>query len=146
MANDVQIDARSPRFGAAITLALAVTALVLGGMAGAIVLLGIALLFLPGAITGPQATVQAWLFRTLVKPRLKSAVTTESSLPPRFAQQLGLGMSLAGAILGFAGQSWGVTVFAALIVFASFLNSVLNFCLGCQIYLAFKRMTTPKAA
>ena len=144
---DIQIDPRGYRFGAAVTAVGAGVALVLGGgMAGTIALTVLVALFLPGATIGPQATLQAFLFRALIRPRIGKPAETESFRPPRFAQQMGFAMAIAGAALGFAGIGWGVVVFAALILGASFLNSVFGFCLGCEIYLLLKRMTGARVA
>lgn len=146
--SDIQIDPRGYRFGAAITLIVSALALILGPVLPGLVVMGLlVVLFLPGATVGPQATVQAWLFKALVRPRLGAPAQTESFRPPRFAQQMGLAMSAAALILGVAGVEWGFVVFAALIVAASFLNAVLGFCLGCEIYLLLKRLTSkPQAA
>ncbi|GIG54996.1 DUF4395 domain-containing protein [Demequina activiva] len=137
---DLQIDPRGYRFGAGVTLVLALLALVLGATtAGFAVMALLALLFLPGATVGPQATVQAALFKRLVRPRIGAPSETESFRPPRFAQQMGLAMSTAALVLGLLGLAWGFWLFAALVTVASFLNAVFEFCLGCEIYLLLKR-------
>lgn len=143
---DVQIDPRGYRFGAAITLALALLALVLGATAAGLVTMAIlTLMFLPGATIGPQATVQAALFKRLVRPRIGPPAETESFRPPRFAQQMGLAMATAALVLGALGLDWGFWVFAALVTVASFLNAVFGFCLGCEIYLLLKRASARAA-
>ncbi len=143
---DVQIDPRGYRFGAAITLAVSVVALVLGAGAGGVITMGVlALLFLPGATVGPQATVQAWIFKKLIRPRLDAPKETESFRPPRFAQQMGLGFSILAVVFGALSLPVLFYVFTGFVVVASFLNSVLGFCLGCEIYLLLKRATTRAA-
>ena len=143
---DIQIDPRGYRFGAFVTLVIVLAALVVGsGAAGLILMAVLTVMFLPGAIVGPQATAQSWLFRTLVRPRIGPPGETESFRAPRFAQQMGLVMAAAGLVLGLAGVAPGFYVFAALVAVASFLNGVFNFCAGCEIYLAFKRATTKAA-
>lgn len=143
---DTQIDPRGYRLGALITLVVVLSALVAGANAVGIVIMAVlTAMFVPGATVGPQATVQSWLFRTLVRPRIGPPSETESFRPPRFAQQMGLFMAAAGLILGLAGVGAGFYVFAALIAIASFLNGVFNFCAGCEIYLVFKRATTKAA-
>jgi hypothetical protein len=140
MAEDVQIDPRGYRFGAAVTLVIAATALVLGATtAGFIAMAILVLLFLPGAIIGPQASVQAALFKRLIRPRIGPPSETESFRPPRFAQQMGLAMSAAALVLGVLGFPWGFWIFGALVTAASFLNAAFGFCLGCEIYLLLKR-------
>lgn len=146
MSEDVRIDPRGYRFGAAVTLAVAVTALLLGaGTPGLIAVAVLTALFLPGAIVGPQATLQAWLFKRLIRPRIGAPSETESYRPTRFAQQMGLAMAVAALVLGLLDIAAGFYVFTALITVASFLNAVFGFCLGCEIYLMLKRASTRPA-
>lgn len=143
---DIQIDPRGYRFGAAVTLAVSVIALILGAGAPGVITMGVlALLFLPGATVGPQATVQAWLFKKFIRPRLGAPTETESFRPPRFAQQMGLGFSILAVVFGVLSLPVLFYVFTGFVVVASFLNSVLGFCLGCEIYLLLKRATTRAA-
>lgn len=143
---DVQIDPRGPRFGAAITLVLAIVALVAGAnTVGVVVMAVLALLFVPGAVVGPQATLQAALFKRLVRPRLAPPAQTESFRAPRFAQQIGLAFAVLAVLFGALDSALGFFVFAGFVAVASFLNSVFNFCLGCEIYLLAKRTTTRNA-
>ena len=143
---EVQIDPRGYRFGAGVTLVGAIVAMLVGApWPGDLVLAVLAVLFLPGATIGPQVTLQSFLFRTLIRPRIGKPTKTESFRPPRFAQQIGLVLSATGAVLGFAGFAWGVYVFGGFVLAASFLNSVFGYCLGCEIYLALKRLTARPA-
>jgi len=144
--SDIQIDPRGYRFGALVTFVVVLAALVAGANAvGIVIMAALTAMFVPGATVGPHVTLQSWLFRTLVRPRIGAPSTTESFRPPRFAQQMGLVMAAAGLILGLAGADAGFYVFAVLIAIASFLNGVFNFCAGCEIYLMFKRATTKAA-
>jgi hypothetical protein len=133
--------------GAGITSVIAIVGLLLGaGTAGTVTFAILALLFLPGATVGPQATLQSFLFRTLLRPRLGAPKTTESFRPPRFAQLIGLICAGLATIFGLADAAVGFYVFAGFVVGASFLNSAFGFCLGCEIYLLLKRIGSPKAA
>lgn len=146
MAKDVQIDPRGYRFGAAITLVVALAALILGsGTAGLIAIGILTVLFIPGAFIGPQATLQSAIFKALLRPRIGPPKETEPFQPARFAQQMGLVMAAAGLVLGLLGMTPGFYIFAALVTVASFLNAVFGFCLGCEIYLLLKRSTTRPA-
>lgn len=143
---DIQIDPRGYRFGALITFVVATAALAFGATATGIVLAAVlTALFIPGATVGPQATVQSFLFRRLIRPRIGAPEETESFRPPRFAQQMGLAMAAAGLVLGLLGVSVGFFIFFGLVTVASFLNGVFGYCLGCEIYLLFKRATTKAA-
>ena len=144
--SDIQIDPRGYRFGALVTFAVVLAALLVGANPASMVIMAVLIaMFLPGAIVGPQLTLQSWLFRTFVRPRIGPPSETESFRPPRFAQQMGLVMAAAGLVLGLAGADAGFYVFAALVAIASFLNGVFGFCAGCEIYLMVKRATTRAA-
>jgi len=143
---DIQIDPRGYRFGASVTLVISIIALILGATTAGWVTMGVlALLFLPGATIGPQATLQARVFKRFIRPRIGAPTETESFRPPRFAQQMGLGFSLLAVLFGVLDVAAGFYIFTGFVVIASFLNSVFGFCLGCEIYLLFKRATTRAA-
>jgi hypothetical protein len=130
------IDARGPRFGAVITTVVLATALATNNVW---VIVAQAIVFAIGAIKGPQFTPYAFIYKTLVKPRLKSAFVSEDVRPPQFAQTVGLLFALAA----IGGVIFGVnaifTVAVALALGAAFLNAGFNFCLGCEIYLLLLR-------
>jgi hypothetical protein len=126
------IDARGPRFSAAITTLVLATALVTQSA----VLIAIQLaVFAIGAFAGPAKTPYAFVFKKFVKPRLKGEVVTEDARPPQFAQSVGLifaVVALAGSLLSLPAL---FTVAVGFALFAAFLNAAFNFCLGCEIYL-----------
>ena len=140
-----QIDPRGPRFGAAITAtALAVT-IYLGldastEAAAFALLIVLTALFAIGAIFGTSKHPYAWLFKTFVRPRLATPTELEDAAPPQFAQAVGLFVAGVGVVLHLAGVEYGLVGAAAAAFVASFLNSVFNYCLGCQIYLGLKRL------
>jgi hypothetical protein len=126
------IDARGPRFSAVITTIVLAAALVTQSAT----LIAIQLVvFAIGAFAGPAKTPYAFLFKKLVKPRLKGAVPIEDARPPQFAQSVGL----IFAVVAFAGSLLSIpalfTVAVGFALFAAFLNAAFNFCLGCEIYL-----------
>ncbi len=146
MAADILIDPRGYRFGAAVTLVVAIVGLMLGAStAGIIVVAVLFAMFLPGATVGPQRTIQSALFKRFVRPRIAAPTEMESFRPPRFAQQMGLGFSALALIFGLLNAPVGFFIFVGFVTAASFLNSVFGFCLGCEIYLIVKRMTTRPA-
>lgn len=133
------IDARGPRFGALITTLVLATVLI----SESIWLLAFqTLVFAIGAFFGPSQTPYGLIYRKLVQPRLKSELIKEDSKPPQFAQFVGFIFAitaLAGLILDINLIFQIATSFA---LFAAFLNAFFNFCLGCQMYLLFKRATS----
>jgi len=137
------IDARGPRFSAAITTAVLATALATSNLW---VIVAQAIVFAIGAFRGPQFTPYALIFKNIVKPRLKSAVVTEDVRPPQFAQSVGLLFALvaiAGSITGISGLFVVAVSFA---LAAAFLNAAFNFCLGCEMYLLLLRARKPHAS
>jgi hypothetical protein len=132
----VIIDARGPRFGAVITSIVLATALATNNVW---VIVAQAIVFAIGAFKGPQFTPYAFIFKTLVKPRLKKAGSTEDVRPPQFAQTVGLLFALTAAAGSFAGLDAVFTIAVAFALAAAFLNAAFNFCLGCEIYLLLLR-------
>ena len=133
------IDVRGPRFSAAITVIVLAIAL---ATQSAWVLAFQAVVFAIGAIRGPQFTPYAFIFKRVVKPLLRGEVVTEDSRPTQFAQTVGFLFALVG-LLGAAIGS--VPVFSIAVGFAlaaAFLNSVFNYCLGCEMYLLVLRIRT----
>jgi hypothetical protein len=137
----VQIDARGPRFSAAITTAVLAIALVTSNIW---VISFQAVVFAIGAIRGPQFTPYAFIYKKLIKPRLKSEVTFEDARPPQFAQSVGLGFALVAVIASVVGAGGVFTVAVGFALAAAFLNAAFNFCLGCQMYLLILRVRTAK--
>jgi hypothetical protein len=137
----VQIDARGPRFSAAITTAVLAIALVTSNIW---VISFQAVVFAIGAIRGPQFTPYAFIYKKLIKPRLKSEVTFEDVRPPQFAQSVGLGFALVAVIASVVGAGGVFTVAVGFALAAAFLNAAFNFCLGCQMYLLILRVRTAK--
>ena len=93
------------------------------------------MLFAVGAVRGVQATPYAWLFRTLVRPRLAPPTEWEAPEPPRFAQAVGLAFALVGLVALTAGATVVGQVAVGLALVAALLNAVFAFCLGCEVYL-----------
>lgn len=148
------IDPRGPRFSAGITAVLLLVAIGLGlGSAASppatvvarasepafILFAIITALFAWGALAGVQRHPYGWLFKKLVRPRLAAPGHLEDPAPPTFSQGVGLFVTLVGVVLHLAGVPFGLVIFAALAFVAAFLNSVFDYCFGCQIYLLLLR-------
>jgi len=132
----VVIDARGPRFSAAITAVVLASALATQSL----LLIAFQLaVFLIGATKGPQFTPYAFLFKSLIKPRLKSDFVPEDVRPPQFAQAVGL-VFAAIAVAGLAsGATIVFTIATGFALAAAFLNAAFNYCLGCEFYLILLR-------
>ena len=135
----IYIDARGPRFAASITTLVLAIALVTQN-AWVLALQG--LVFLIGAVRGPQFTPYGLIFKSLIKPRLKKEAPTEDVRPPKFAQAVGFLFALVGLIGALAGSSAVFTVAVGFALAAAFLNAAFNFCLGCEMYLLGLRFAT----
>ena len=98
-----------------------------------------AVFFAIGALVGMRQTPYGLIFRWLVRPRLGPPGELEAEAPPRFAQAVGLFISLIGVV----GYATGVTPLgiaaAAMGLVAAVLNGVFGLCLGCEMYLLIRR-------
>jgi hypothetical protein len=142
-----QIDPRSPRFNAALTsVVLAVVLLAAPGVIGTSLLALQAVLFAIGAALGVQQAPAAYLYRSLVRPRLSAPSHLEDPQPPRFAQAVGL----VFAVVGLVGYLSGATLLGAIAtgfaLAAALLNAVFGFCLGCEVYLLARRLAPARTA
>jgi hypothetical protein len=130
------LDARGPRFGAAITTALLALLLITHSW----VLLGyIFTAFALGAFFGPKATPYVLIFSKLIKPRLKGQVPLEDVRPPHFAQVVGFIFISAASIAYLLDISALFTIAVGGALAAAFLNAAFNYCLGCELYLLLAR-------
>ena len=141
------IDARGPRFGAAVTtVVLELTLLTLPSTVSSLLLTAQTVAFALGALVGVHAQPYGVLFRTVVRPRLGPPTRLEDPAPPRFAQTVGL----AFAVVGLLGLVTGAVVVAyvavAFALGAAFLNAAFDFCLGCEMYLLGRRLAAGRTA
>ena len=131
------IDARGPRFGAAITTTVLAFALVFHSQVAIIFQL---VVFATGALLGPQKTIYGLIYRTFVKPQLKGDAPTEDVRPPQFAQRVGLGFALIATVGLTLSSTLTFTIATSFALAAAFLNAAFNFCLGCEMYLLIARL------
>ena len=137
------IDARGPRFGAAVTTVVLAVVLVLSGASHLIagwLLFAQTLIFAVGALAGLRYALYGLIFKHLVRPRVGPPSKTEPEAPPRFSQGVGMVFAGIGAIGFAAGLPVLGIVFAAFALAAAFLNAAFDYCLGCQMYLLIQRI------
>ena len=133
----MDIDPRGPRFGALITMVVFAVVLVTGS---GWLLAVQALFFAVGTFLGLPRTPYGLVYRWLVRPRLGPPRELESAIPPRFAQGVGLVISIVGVIGYAAGVTpLGMAAAAAGLV-AAVLNGIFGLCLGCEMYVLIRRV------
>jgi disulfide bond formation protein DsbB len=139
-----QIDPRGQRFAAAVTTVILAAVLLLApGPLATSLLAAQVVLFAIGAGLGVRQTPHAWVFQTLIRPRLGAPTELEDAAPPRFAQAVGLvfaTIALAGFVAGATTVGLVATGFA---LAAAVLNAAFGLCLGCELYLLITRLNLP---
>ncbi|MET8858525.1 DUF4395 domain-containing protein [Streptomyces sp. NPDC004579] len=134
----MDIDARGPRFGAAVTAVVLAVTLITGNVW---LLAWQTLAFALGAAGGVTRSPYGWVFRKAVRPRLGPPTEFEAPEPPRFAQAVGLGFAVVGLIGWTVGPAWLGSAATACALAAAFLNAAFGYCLGCEMYLLVRRVT-----
>jgi hypothetical protein len=148
------IDPRGPRFGAGITAVLLLTVIGLGLDAAAslpasiaerasqpafVLFSVIAALFAWGAFAGIQRHPYGLFFKAVIRPRLSAPSHLEDPRPPTFSQGVGFIITVIGIVLHLAAVPYALVIFAGMAFIAAFLNSVFDYCLGCQLYVLLVR-------
>jgi hypothetical protein len=137
----MQLDPRGPRFAAALTTVVLVVVLATGwgwlALAQAVVF----------AVTAadPRRGPYAVIYSYLVAPRLGPTAEREDAAPVRFAQLVGFAFLAVATIGYFSGATTLGLVFTAFGLLAAFLNAAFGLCLGCEAYLAARRLTSRTA-
>jgi hypothetical protein len=131
------IDARGPRYSAALTTLVLSAALITESN----LIIGFQFtVFLSAVLFGLRRSIYGLLYRNLIQPRLSGLVPSEYESAPRFAQLIGALFALTALIGGLAGNSALFLIATGLALSAAFLNAAFGFCLGCQIYLILIRI------
>ncbi|MFF7640030.1 DUF4395 family protein [Streptomyces canus] len=133
----MDIDARGPRFAAAVTTVVLAAVLITGSVW---LLAWQTLAFALGAAGGVGRSPYGLLFRRAVRPRIGPPTEFEAPEPPRFAQAVGLAFAALGLVGYGIGPEWlGLAATGAALA-AAFLNATFGYCLGCEMYLLVRRV------
>ena len=133
----VLIDARGPRYSAAITT----TVLALALITQSNFLIGFQLVvFLSAVIFGLRRSIYGLIYRNLIQPRLSGPVPSENEAAPRFAQLIGALFAFVALLGGVTGNTGVFLIATSFALGAAFLNAAFGFCLGCQVYLRLVRV------
>jgi hypothetical protein len=91
--------------------------------------------FLARVLTGPTLSPLGLLVTRVVTPRLPVAPRYVAGPPKRFAQGIGAVLTVTAAVLHFAlGQTGAAYLLLGAVLVAATLESVLAFCIGCQLF------------
>src|SRR5215218_7645021 len=133
----MELDPRGQRFAATLTSIVLVVVLATGWGWLALVQ---AVIF---AITAadPRRGPYPLIYRALVLPRIGPPAEREPAAPVRFAQLVGFVFVAVASIGYLSGATALGATFAALGLLAAFLNAAFGLCVGCEAYLAGRRLT-----
>jgi hypothetical protein len=132
------IDARGPRYTAALTTLVLSAALITESN----LIIGFQFaVFLSAVLFGLRRSIYGFLYRNLIQPRLSGPVPSEYESAPRFAQLIGALFAFTALIGGLTGNSTLFLIATGFALSATFLNAAFGFCLGCQLYLLIVRAT-----
>jgi hypothetical protein len=138
----MELDPRGQRFAATLTSIVLVVVLATGWGWLALVQ---AVIF---AVTAadPRLGPYAYVYRLLILPRLGSPAEREPAAPVRFAQLVGFSFATVATIGYLSGATTVGVVFAGFALLAAFLNAAFGLCLGCEAYLAIRRLSARRVA
>jgi hypothetical protein len=135
----MQVDPRGQRWAAIVTTVVLIAVLVTGSW---VLLAAQAVVFAIATVLGLRYAPYGLVYQALIRPRLGPPAELEDAGPPRFAQGVGLVFALAGTVGYALGATWLGIGATALALAAAFLNAAFGFCLGCEMYLLIRRITT----
>ena len=131
------IDARGPRYTAAITTVVLSVALVTESK----LIIGFQFaVFLSAVLFGLRRSVYGYIYRKLIQPRLSGPVPSENEAAPRFAQLVGALFAATALLGGLTGNTTVFQIATSFALGAAFLNSIFGICLGCKLHLTIIRL------
>jgi uncharacterized protein DUF4395 len=148
VAGPALVDSKVPRGKAAFHAILPALAFLVGGKAGPVIVGVTGILMTVSVLGGPRYSVIGLLFRNVVRPALKIGPgKPEEAAPHRFAEAIGAVLLLIAGAAGIAGAPSVIWKSISLLVAAlAALNWIAGICVGCQMYLLFKRASARAAA
>ncbi|MEU8818086.1 DUF4395 domain-containing protein [Actinoplanes sp. NPDC048796] len=137
----MELDPRGQRFAATLTSIVLVVVLATGW--GWLALVQTIIFAVTAA--DPRRGPYSYVYRALVLPRIGPPAEREPVAPVRFAQLVGFSFLAVASVGYLSGVTMLGVVFTAFGLLAAFLNAAFGLCLGCEAYLALRRMTARKA-
>lgn len=142
MSQPTQVDPRGLRVVAGLTAVVLALVLVIPSEPVRIVLLAVQVaVFAIAAFVSLGASPWAIVYAKVVRPRIGPPAELEDARPPRFAQLVGLTFTAVALVSLLAGATAVALVATAFALVAALLNAVVGLCLGCEMYLALRRLT-----
>ncbi|HEX2179076.1 MAG TPA: DUF4395 domain-containing protein [Actinomycetota bacterium] len=139
MGSPAQVDSVVPRAKAFFHFLLPAIAFVLGSPPAEYLLLATGVVMAASVLGGPRFSVFGQLFKA-VRPALKIGPGRQEAVAPhKFAEALGAICLLAASALYFAGAVLAGQVLTLMVAALALLNAAAGICIGCQMYLLFKR-------
>jgi hypothetical protein len=147
VARPALVDSKVPRGKAAFHAILPALAFLVGGKAGPVIAGVTGVLMALSVLAGPRYSVFGILFKTVVRPVLKIGPgKLEEVAPHRFAEAIGAVLLVLAGAAGITGAPDVIWKSVSLLVAAlAALNWLAGICVGCQMYLLFKRATARAA-
>lgn len=142
MSGPSMLDPRGPRFAAGVTSVVLAVVLLSGW--GWLALAQAAVFAATAA--WPSRGPYGLVFRHLMAPRLGPPKEWEPAAPVRFAQTVGLVLTASAGVAFLAGAPVVGRVAAGAALVAAFLNAAFGLCLGCEAYLALRRLAARRAS
>lgn len=133
----MKIDPRGQRFSAALSATVLAIALI---TSSGWLLAAQAAVFGVGALLGLRYAPYGLVYRWLIRPRLGPPKELEDAAAPRFAQGVGLVVSVIGVVGYAAGLTPLGMAGAGAALAAAFLNAAFGLCLGCEMYVLIHRI------
>lgn len=129
-----EVSARLVAFG---VLAMSISSLILINLENPIVIFVLCFLvygFLARVSSGPKISPLALLVTKIIVPRLNFQEKLVPGAPKRFAQAIGLLMSLLILMSYLLGSASTASILLVILIGFSFLESVLGYCFGCKVF------------
>lgn len=141
MSQPTHVDPRGLRVVAAITAFVLAAVLLIPSETARIALLAIQVaVFAIAALIGLQKSPYALFYATIVRPRIGPPAELEDARPPRFAQLVGLAFTSIALVALVLGATTIALIATGLALVAALLNAAVGLCLGCELYLVFRRL------
>ena len=142
MSQPTQVDPRGLRVVAGLTATVLALVLAIPSEPVRVVLLAVQVaVFAIAAFVSLGASPWAIVYAKVVRPRIGPPSELEDARPPRFAQLVGLTFTAVALVSLLAGATTVALVATAFALVAALLNAAVGLCLGCEMYLALRRLT-----